>query len=77
MYCSGPQSLKDVSCFPNLLTELLARGWKPGDVQKLAGENFLRVWKEVEEVFLSATLQTLHLINHLETYCDNIYTFNF
>lgn len=39
--------LRDVSQLPALLEELRRRGWSDADLRKLAGENFLRVWREV------------------------------
>lgn len=45
---SPPQGLEDVSKFPNLTKELLERGYSRGDIEKIMGLNFLRVWKENE-----------------------------
>ncbi len=47
---SLPTGLKDVSYYPNLIRELLARGYSEADVAKIAGENLMRVWTEVERV---------------------------
>ena len=47
---SLPTGLKDVSFYPNLVLELLKRGYSEEDVRKILGENFLRVWSEVERV---------------------------
>jgi membrane dipeptidase len=47
---STPVGLEDVSKFPNLLAELLRRGWSDADVRKAVGENVLRVMRRVEEV---------------------------
>lgn len=44
-----PVGLEDVGCYPNLIAELLRRGYSEGDIRKIAGENFLRVWTEVEQ----------------------------
>ena len=43
-----PEGLEDVSCYPNLIYELLKRGYGKQDIRKICGENFLRVWTEVE-----------------------------
>ncbi|MGH9380476.1 MAG: dipeptidase [Thermoanaerobaculia bacterium] len=45
---SLPTGLKDASGYPNLVAELLRRGWSEQDLGKLLGENLLRVWEEVE-----------------------------
>lgn len=41
--------LEDVSCFPALLTELARRGWTEAELRKIAAENYLRVFEEVEK----------------------------
>jgi membrane dipeptidase len=45
-----PVGLEDVSKYPDLLAELLRRGYSDGDVQKVAGGNVLRVLRQAEEV---------------------------
>jgi len=45
-----PADLNDVSKYPNLVYELLVRGYSDEEIKKVLGENLLRVWKEVEEV---------------------------
>jgi membrane dipeptidase len=45
-----PVDLGDVSTYPALFTELLRRGYSEEDVRKIAGENLLRVWDEVERL---------------------------
>lgn len=47
---SVPAGLENVSKFPDLIAELLKRGWKPEDVKKLVGLNALRVMREAERV---------------------------
>ena len=47
---STPVGLEDVSKFPDLVAELLRRGWSDADVRKAVGENVLRVMRRVEEV---------------------------
>ena len=44
-----PIGLKDVSSYPNLIQGLLDRGYSQKDIEKILGENFMRVWREVEE----------------------------
>lgn len=48
--CSHVGELKDVSTYPYLFAELLARGWSEGDLEKLAFHNFYRVLKAAEKV---------------------------
>ena len=38
-----PQGLEDVSKYPHLFAELARRGWSDADLEKLAGDNLLRV----------------------------------
>ena len=45
---SVPVGLEDVSKFPDLIAELLRRGWTESDVKKVAGLNVLRVLREAE-----------------------------
>jgi len=47
---SVPAGLEDVSKFPDLIAELLRRGWTETDVKKVAGLNTLRVLREAERV---------------------------
>ncbi|HEV2671444.1 MAG TPA: dipeptidase [Gemmatimonadales bacterium] len=47
---SVPAGLEDVSKFPDLIAELLRRGWTEADVKKVAGLNTLRVLREAERV---------------------------
>jgi membrane dipeptidase len=43
-----PAELTDVSTYPVLFAELLARGWSEQDCAKVAGENVLRALREAE-----------------------------
>ena len=45
-----PVGLEDVSRFPDLVAELLRRGWSDADVRKVVGLNALRVLREAERV---------------------------
>src|SRR5213596_878171 len=45
-----PNRLEDVSKFPDLIAELLRRGWTEADVKKVAGLNILRVLRDAERV---------------------------
>jgi len=40
---TGPAGLDDVSKLPFVTRDLLRRGFSPGDVKKILGENVLRV----------------------------------
>ena len=46
---SLPTGLKDVSQYPNLIVELLKRGYSEEDIAKICSKNVLRVWKAVEK----------------------------
>ena len=45
---SLPEGLKDVSQYPNLIAELLKRGYSEEDIHKIASKNFLSVWKTIQ-----------------------------
>ncbi|XP_072321175.1 dipeptidase 1 [Eucyclogobius newberryi] len=45
-----PEGLEDVSKVPNIVAELLRRGWTDPEVKAALGENLLRVLKEAELV---------------------------
>jgi membrane dipeptidase len=47
---SVPAGLEGVDDYPVLFAELLRRGWKDEEIQKLAGHNVLRVFREAEKV---------------------------
>jgi membrane dipeptidase len=51
-----PEGLEDVSGYPNLIFELLKRGYSEPDLRKIGGENFLRLWAAVETA--AAALRT-------------------
>ena len=42
-----PTGLKDVSMYPNLIAELLKRGYSKEDIEKICFKNIFRVWDEV------------------------------
>ncbi|GAB7352369.1 hypothetical protein MBLNU459_g2806t2 [Dothideomycetes sp. NU459] len=47
--------LEDASKYPNIVAEMLSRGWSDEDIKDLMGENLLRVMDEVDAV--SARMQ--------------------
>jgi membrane dipeptidase len=46
----GPLGLEEVSGFPRLFAALICRGWSEEDLASLAGQNLLRVMRQVEKV---------------------------
>jgi membrane dipeptidase len=52
---SLPNGLKDVSMFPNLIAELLKRGYSKEDIEKICYKNVFKVWKAVEEFAASGS----------------------
>jgi membrane dipeptidase len=44
---SLPRDLKDVSQYPNLVLELLKRGYSPEEIEHICSGNLLRVWQAV------------------------------
>jgi membrane dipeptidase len=51
-----PEGLEDISAYPNLIYELLKRGYGEADIRKICAENFLGVWAAVEKA--AAALRT-------------------
>jgi membrane dipeptidase len=47
---STPTGLEDVSKYPDLLGELMRRGYSKKDIQKIAGLNVLRALRKTEQV---------------------------
>jgi len=47
---SLPTGLKDVSMYPNLLAELLKRGYTEDEIEKICYKNVWRVWNKVNQV---------------------------
>ncbi|MFB7867792.1 dipeptidase [Streptomyces sp. NPDC056069] len=45
-----PDGLDDVAGYPNLIAELLTRGWSPTDLAKLTWSNAVRVLRDAEAV---------------------------
>ncbi len=45
-----PEGLQDVSMYPNLVAELLRRGYSEADIEKILGGNLLRLWETVETI---------------------------
>ena len=46
----GLSGCNDVSAFPAITRELLARGYSEKEIRKIWGANFFRVFRKVEEV---------------------------
>lgn len=44
-----PKGAEDVSSYPNIIYELLMRGYSDEDIQKICSGNILRVWKQIED----------------------------
>jgi len=49
-FFGATEGLEDVSKYPDLLAELLRRGYTDTEIKKIAGRNLLRVFKEAEKV---------------------------
>ena len=45
-----PEGLADVSMYPNLIQELLKRGYSEEDIRKICSGNIMRVMSEVEKI---------------------------
>ncbi|CAL9453290.1 hypothetical protein SUDANB120_02485 [Streptomyces sp. enrichment culture] len=61
-----PSGLDDVAGYPNLVAELLHRGWSPADLAKLTWSNAVRVLRDAEAVArdLSATRGPSNAVLH-------------
>lgn len=68
--CSTPLGLEDVSRYPYLLAELLDSGWSEQNLQKLAGRNLIRVFRQVEDVSVIFILTTLCYNENILTTCS-------
>jgi membrane dipeptidase len=44
-----PKGIDDASSYPNIIFELLKKGYSEEDIEKICSRNILRVWKEVED----------------------------
>jgi len=47
---SLPKGLKDVSTYPNLIYELLIRGYTQEEIEKICYKNTFRVWRRAREI---------------------------
>ena len=54
---SLPEGLKNVSHFPNLIAELLRRGYSDEDIEKICYQNVFRVWNAVLDYAKTASPQ--------------------
>ncbi|MFZ1288455.1 MAG: dipeptidase [Melioribacteraceae bacterium] len=62
------KGMEDVSTYPNLLIELVNRGWTEEEIRKICSENFLRVFENIEKVSANLKLETQpSLMNLSET----------
>ncbi|GAA5972202.1 hypothetical protein JCM11641_002356 [Rhodosporidiobolus odoratus] len=59
---STPEGLEDVSTYPNLIAELIRRGWSDKEIRGLASENILRILDKVEAV--------TRKLKHVKPYTD-------
>ncbi|OUR60469.1 peptidase M19, partial [Colwellia sp. 39_35_sub15_T18] len=44
-----PETLRDVTSYPNLIAGLLERGYSEEEIKKLLSGNIMRVWQQVED----------------------------
>ena len=57
-----------MSCFPFLLAELIRRGWSDDAIAGIASENFLRVFRKVEQVGRSLRKTQTPLVGRVEDF---------
>ncbi|KAG8437571.1 hypothetical protein GDO86_008325, partial [Hymenochirus boettgeri] len=67
-----PQGLENVSKYPDLVAELLRRGWNETEVQGALANNLIRVFQEVEKVSSNMSNSAPHdqLIDYQEIKSD-------
>lgn len=53
-----PKDVKDVSEEPNVIYELLKRGYTPEDIEKICYKNTFRVWQAVEDYAAKSAIAT-------------------
>ncbi|XP_054748278.2 dipeptidase 1-like [Lytechinus pictus] len=77
---SMPEGLEDVSKFPNLIAELIRRGWTEKEVKAAMGNNLLRVLRRAEQVRdeMSSTLPDetripIHSRHEKDNKCRTVY----
>ena len=46
----GPEGLSVADCYPYVIAELIRRGWSDDAVARIAAENFIDVFRQVEAV---------------------------
>ncbi|XP_074014077.1 dipeptidase 1 [Numenius arquata] len=72
-----PTGLEDVSTYPALVAELLARNWTEAEVRAALAENLIRVFRRVEEVKMTlqgtAAQETPIAFEELEGSCRTSY----
>ena len=44
--CVAPEGMEDCSRMGRIFDELSRRGWSASDIEKIAGDNFLRCWRD-------------------------------
>ena len=55
-----PTGIKDVSSYPNIIYELLKKGYTETDIEKICSGNILmRVWKKVEDYAIFEKIERL------------------
>ena len=64
----SPLGLENVSRFPHLLAELVARGWSDASIAKIASGNFTRMFKAVERVGKELRKVKAPLVGRLEDF---------
>uniref|UniRef100_A0A8C5TUA7 Dipeptidase n=1 Tax=Malurus cyaneus samueli TaxID=2593467 RepID=A0A8C5TUA7_9PASS len=72
---SFPEGLEDVSKYPSLIEELLRRGWNETELKGVLRENFLRVFREVENLICQNTYLIGSNSSHLTNQWDLIIFF--
>jgi membrane dipeptidase len=70
---SLPTGLKDVTSYPDLIAELLLRGYSEEQITAILGGNLMRVWQQVEDFArASASMPNVGMANPAALYCQHV-----
>lgn len=63
-----PLGLENVGCFPALLAELIRRGWSDDAIAAIASQNFVRVFRKIEQIGRTLRKTEAPIVGRLEDF---------